>query len=75
MLSQARSTLTAAAGGLSDLVRRWRPAHTQPLPPLIGRLLARWMRRRLERELREMAAEDRADIERGYQPGRVLRAA
>ena len=34
MLSQARSTLTAAAGGLSDLVRRRGPAHTQPLPPL-----------------------------------------
>jgi hypothetical protein len=73
--------------GRSVRVRFWRrPEHgrpgtlveltvTQPLPPLIGRLLARWMRRRLEHELREMAAEDRADIERGYQPGRVLRAA
>jgi hypothetical protein len=34
MLSQARSALTAAAGGLSDLVRRRRPADTQRLPPL-----------------------------------------
>jgi hypothetical protein len=48
---------------------------TQPLPPLVGGLLARWMRRRLESELREMAAEDRRDIERGYRPGRVLHAA
>ena len=48
---------------------------TQPLPPLVGGLLARWMRRRLERELREMAYEDKRDVERGYQPGRVLHAA
>ena len=48
---------------------------TQPLPPLVGGLLARWMRRRLERELREMAFEDKRDVERGYRPGRVLHAA
>jgi len=48
---------------------------TQPLPPLVGGLLARWMRGRLERELREMAGEDKIDVERGYRPGRVLRAA
>ena len=48
---------------------------TQPLPPLVGGLLARWMRMRLERELREMAVEDKLDVERGYQPGRVLHAA
>ena len=48
---------------------------TQPLPALVGGLLARWVRRRIVRELREMAAADRLDLERGYQPGRVLRAA
>ena len=48
---------------------------TQPLPPLIGALLTGWVRRRIEHELREMAGEDKQDVERGYRPGRVLRAA
>jgi hypothetical protein len=73
--------------GRSVRVRFWRRAEqarngtlveltvTQPLPALVGGLLARWMRIRLERELREMALEDKLDVERGYQPGRVLRAA
>ena len=47
---------------------------TQPLP-LIGRLVARWTRRRLGHELRQAAAEDKADVERGYAIGRALRAA
>ena len=47
---------------------------TQPLP-LIGRLLARWTRRRIARELRESAGEDKVDVERGYAIDRTLRAA
>ena len=73
--------------GRSVRVRFWRRAEgghngtlveltvTQPLPPLVGGLFARWMRRRLERELREMAGEDKLDVERGYRPGRELCAA
>lgn len=47
---------------------------TQPLPLLV-RLLARWTRHRLARELRESAAEDKADVERGHVTDRTLRAA
>ena len=48
---------------------------TQPLRPLLGRVAARWIRRRVERELREFAAEDKIDVERGYQVQRRLRVA
>jgi len=48
---------------------------TQPLSAVVGRLLARWIRRSLARELRESAAEDKADVERGYRIDRTLRAA
>ena len=48
---------------------------TQPLRPLVGRLAGRWLRRRLEAELREFASELKADIERGYKPGHRLRVA
>jgi hypothetical protein len=48
---------------------------TQPLPPLVGGVFVRWVRRRLERELREMAVEDKLDVERGYRPRRELHAA
>ncbi len=47
---------------------------TQPLP-LIGRLLSRWTCRRIERELRMIAVEDKLDVERGYKVDRGLRAA
>ncbi len=36
---------------------------TQPLRPLVGGLLARWIRGRILRELRETAGEDKADVE------------
>ena len=48
---------------------------TQPLRPLVGRLLGRWQRRRLEAELREFAADIKGDIERGYRTERKLRVA
>jgi hypothetical protein len=48
---------------------------TQPLRPFVGRLMGRWLRRRLESELREFAAELKVDIERGYKPERKLRVA
>ena len=48
---------------------------TQPLRPLLGRLGGRWFRSRLESELRQFAAEDRADLERGYATERRLRVA
>ncbi len=48
---------------------------TQPLRPLVGRLLGRWERRRLEVELREYAADIKADVERGHRTERKLRAA
>jgi len=48
---------------------------TQPLRPLAGRLIGRWIRARIERELHEFAAENKADVERGYQPGARLRVA
>ncbi|HEX7639908.1 MAG TPA: hypothetical protein VF457_16040 [Burkholderiaceae bacterium] len=47
---------------------------TEPLRPLLGSLVSRWLRRRLEGELREFAGEEKVDVERGYAPGR-LRAA
>ena len=48
---------------------------TQPPRPLVGRLLGRWQRRRLEAELREFAADIKADVERGYRTERKLRVA
>jgi len=48
---------------------------TQPLRPFLGRLLGAWMRRRLEAELREFAADLKADVERGYKNDRRLRVA
>ena len=48
---------------------------TQPLRPVVGRMVGRWLRRRLEAELREFAAEIRADVERGYKKERELRVA
>jgi hypothetical protein len=47
----------------------------QPLRPLFGRLLSRWLRRRIERELREFAGEEKADIERGRPVRERLHAA
>ena len=48
---------------------------TQPLRPVLAPLLGRWFRRRLEAELREFAAELKADVERGDKAGRRLRVA
>ena len=48
---------------------------TQPLRPVLAPLLGRWFRRRLEAELREFAAELKADIERGAKAGRRLQVA
>jgi hypothetical protein len=48
---------------------------TQPLHPLIGRLAGRLIRHRLEAELREFAAQGKADVEGGYTAGRKLRVA
>ena len=48
---------------------------TQPLRPVLAPFLGRWLRRRLEAELRQFAAELKADVERGYQAGRRLRVA
>ena len=48
---------------------------TQPLRPLVGRLLGRWLRRRLEAELRDFALHFKADIERGRKTERKLRVA
>ena len=48
---------------------------TQPLRPVVGRLMGHWLRRRLEAELREFAADLKADVERGYKTERKLRAA
>ncbi len=48
---------------------------TQPLRPVLAPILGRWFRRRLEAELREFAAEIKADVERGYKAGRRLRVA
>jgi hypothetical protein len=48
---------------------------TQPLRPLVGRLVGGWIRRRIERELHEYAADNKADVERGYKQGARLRVA
>jgi len=48
---------------------------TQPLRPMLARVLGRLLRARLEAELRQFAAEIRADVERGWRPQRHLRAA
>jgi hypothetical protein len=48
---------------------------TQPLRPVVGRLLGRWLKRRLATQLREFAAEIKADVERGYKTARKLRVA
>ena len=40
-----------------------------------GRLMGRWLRRGLESELREFAAELKADVERGSKTERKLRVA
>ncbi len=48
---------------------------TQPLRPLVGRLVGRWIRGRIERELREFAQANKADVERGYKQGARLRVA
>ena len=48
---------------------------TQPLRPFVGRLVGRWLRRRLEAELREYVADIKVDIERGYKTERRLRVA
>jgi len=48
---------------------------TQPLRPVLARFLGRLLRARLEAELRQFAAEIRADVERGWRPQRHLRAA
>ena len=73
--------------GRSIVARFWRSndgAHTgtlieltltQPMRPVINRLVGRWLRRRLEAELREFAADIKADIERGYKKERRLRVA
>lgn len=47
----------------------------QPLRPLVGRLVAGWVRRRIARDLREFSGEDKVDVERGYQVRRHLRVA
>ena len=48
---------------------------TQPMRPVALRVLGRWLRRRLEAELRELAVDIKADIERGYGKERGLRVA
>jgi hypothetical protein len=64
-----RSSDGAHSGTLVELTL------TQPLRPLVGRLVGRWLRRRLDAELREFAAELKADVERGDKAQRTLRAA
>lgn len=48
---------------------------TQPLRPFVGKLVGRFIRRRLEAGLREFAAELKRDVERGYKSERKLRVA
>ena len=48
---------------------------TQPLRPVVGALVARWVRRGIDRELREFAGENKVDVERGYELRRQLRVA
>lgn len=64
-----RSNEGARAGTLLELTL------TQPLRPVFSRLAGRWLRRRLEAELRQFAADIKADIERGYKVERRLRVA
>ena len=64
-----RSNDAARAGTLVELTL------TQPLRPFVGRLMGRWLRRGLESELREFAAELKQDVERGYKTERKLRVA
>jgi hypothetical protein len=40
---------------------------TQPLRPVAGRFLAHWLRGRLEREVAQMLAEHKRDVEQGWQ--------
>jgi hypothetical protein len=48
---------------------------TQPMRPVVGHLLGRWLRARLEAELRAFAVEIRVDIERGDRAERRLQVA
>ena len=48
---------------------------TQPLRPVVGALVARWIRRRVEQALRDAAREDKLDVERGYELRKHLRVA
>jgi hypothetical protein len=64
-----RSNDGAGAGTLVELTI------TQPLRPVVGRLLGRWMKRRMAAELRDFAADIKADVERGVKTERKLRMA
>jgi hypothetical protein len=64
-----RSNDGANSGTLMELTL------TQPLRPLIGRLVGRWMKRHLAAELRAFAADIKADVERGRKTERKLRVA
>jgi len=64
-----RSSDGARTGTLVELTL------TQPLRPLVCRLAGRWLRRRLEAELREFGSDLKADIERGDRSQRELRVA
>ena len=64
-----RSNDAARTGTLVELTL------TQPLRPFVGRVAGRWLRRGLESELREFAAELKRDVERGYKTARTLRVA
>ncbi|MEO5688608.1 MAG: hypothetical protein ABIR54_14735 [Burkholderiaceae bacterium] len=48
---------------------------TQPLRPVVGRLVGRWLRHRLAAQLREFAGDIKIDIERGCKTKRKLRVA
>jgi len=73
-------------GGRSVIARFWRRDDngagtlveltvTEPVRPLLGRLLAAWRRRRLARELRQFAVEEKADVERDGMTAGQLRMA
>ena len=64
-----RSDDAGRAGTLIELTL------TQPLRPVLAPILGRWLRRRLEAELREFAADIKIDVERGYKKERKLRVA
>ncbi len=64
-----RTNEGTASGTLVELTM------TQPLRPLVGRLAGRWIRRRLENELRVFAGGLKADVERSAKSARKLRAA